>query len=68
MTWLKVRNWRDIVEALFVLLALVGLAMLVGVAWTLVAAGVLGAVACERSSTVSTRRAQDEQPRLERVA
>lgn len=73
MTGLRVRDWLasqgvNLAEVCFVLVALLGLALLTSVAWSLLAGGVLGAVACDRASTVGARRAVAERPKLERVA
>ncbi len=46
----------ELAEVGFVLLALVGLMLLVGVAWTMLTAGLLGLIACERASTVQRPR------------
>ena len=73
MTWPRVRDWLtsqgwNLAEIAFVFVALCGLALLTSVAWSLLAGGVLGAVACDRTSTVRERRKQPDKPRLERAA
>jgi hypothetical protein len=73
MTWLRVRDWlgaqrMDLTEAGFVLVALCGLALLTSMAWSLVAGGVLGVVACERASTVRKQRPRGKKSHLERIA
>ena len=65
--WLAVQ-WVNLAEIAFVLVALCGLALLTSPPWSLLAGGVLGAVACDRASTVRERRKQPDKPRLERVA
>lgn len=67
LRWLA-NHQVDLAEVGFVLVALVGLALLTSVAWSLLAGGVLGAVACDRASTVAARRAQAQKPPPERVA
>lgn len=69
----SIREWLagqrlNLAEVCFVLVALCGLALLTSVAWSLLAGGVLGAVACDRASTIRALRTKGEKPRLERVA
>lgn len=72
MTWPRVRDWLivhrvDLAEVGFMLLALVGLALLTSAIWSLLAGGVLGVVACERASSVGAALKRAEKRHLERA-